>query len=85
MLLLSSFTSDGTGNGFALDITASISNVLKIPVIASGGAGNAQHIIEVFTIGNADAALAAGIFHREKATIGLVKQTLKANGVSVRS
>ncbi len=84
-VLLTTFTSDGTSNGFALEITASISNVLKIPVIASGGAGNAQHFVDVFAIANADAALAAGIFHREEVTIGQVKQTLKANGVSVRS
>lgn len=83
-ILLTSFTSDGTGNGFALDVTASISNALKIPVIASGGAGNAQHFADVFTIANADAALAAGIFHREEVTISLVKQMLKANGITIR-
>ena len=54
---------DGTKGGFANDITRTISEMLSIPVIASGGAGNMEHFKEVFTEGKADAALAASIFH----------------------
>ena len=54
---------DGTGAGFDCELTAAAAGSLSIPVIASGGAGNAQHFAEVFTVGKADAALAASVFH----------------------
>lgn len=83
-ILLTSFTSDGTRQGFALDITRGVSEALSIPVIASGGAGNAQHFVDVFTEGKADAALAAGIFHYKDLEIGDIKKYLKMKGISVR-
>jgi len=83
-ILLTSFTSDGTRQGFALDITREVSEIVTIPVIASGGAGNAQHFVDVFTTGKADAALAAGIFHYGVLNIKSIKNELKANGIEVR-
>lgn len=83
-ILLTSFTSDGTRQGFALDITGAISEAVSIPVIASGGAGNPQHFVDVFKLANADAALAAGIFHYGDVSIAEVKAALKAAGIPVR-
>jgi cyclase len=62
-ILLTSMDRDGTGLGFDCELTAAVAQTVSIPVIASGGAGNAEHFIEVFTAGKADAALAASIFH----------------------
>lgn len=83
-VLLTSFTSDGTRQGFALDITREVSETISIPVIASGGAGNAQHFVDVFTVGKADAALAAGIFHYGLLSINEIKRELKENKINVR-
>ena len=83
-ILLTSFTSDGTRQGFALDITREVSEAVSIPVIASGGAGNAQHFVDVFTVGKADAALAAGIFHYGIVRINQVKTHLVKMGLPVR-
>jgi cyclase len=83
-ILLTSFKSDGTRQGFALDITRGVSEIVSIPVIASGGAGNAQHFVDVFTQGKADAALAAGIFHYKDLEIRDIKNYLKSTGISVR-
>jgi len=83
-ILLTSFTSDGTRQGFALDITSEVSQAISIPVIASGGAGTPQHFADVFSIGKADAALAAGIFHYGGLSIREIKNYLKNNGVAVR-
>ncbi len=83
-VLLTSFTSDGTRQGFALDITREVSEAISIPVIASGGAGNAQHFVDVFTTGKADAALAAGIFHYGLLSINEIKRELKENKINVR-
>lgn len=83
-ILLTSFTSDGTRQGFALDITRSVSEAISIPVIASGGAGSVQHFVDVLTKGKADAALAAGVFHYGLVTIAEVKAKLKEAGISVR-
>lgn len=83
-ILLTSFTSDGTRQGFAIDITCTVSEAVSIPVIASGGAGNAQHFIDVFTAGKADAALAAGIFHYGVLSIETIKRELKSKGINVR-
>ncbi len=83
-VLLTSFTSDGTRQGFALDITRKVSEAISIPVIASGGAGNAQHFVDVFTTGKADAALAAGIFHYGLLSINEIKRELKENKINVR-
>lgn len=83
-ILLTSFTADGTRQGFSLDITKQVSDAVPIPVIASGGAGNPQHFVDVFTLANADAALAAGIFHYGLVPIAEVKACLQEHGIPVR-
>jgi cyclase len=83
-ILLTSMNHDGTKAGFALDITKWCTDNLFLPVIASGGAGNNQHFSEVFNIANADAALAASVFHFGEIWIPELKQYLKKEGVNVR-
>lgn len=83
-ILLTSMDHDGTKQGFALDITGWCSNSLNIPVIASGGAGNKEHFLDVFQKANADAGLAASIFHFGEVPIPELKQYLKNQGVAVR-
>jgi len=83
-ILLTSMNNDGTKAGFALDITGNISQSVNIPVIASGGAGVLSHFYDAFTVGKADAALAAGIFHNKEMKIEDLKSYLKARGVPVR-
>jgi cyclase len=83
-ILLTSMDADGTRNGFDCELTALVSSALRIPVIASGGAGNAQHFADVFNAGCADAALAASIFHFGIADARELKRDLAAQGVPVR-
>jgi cyclase len=83
-ILLTSMDADGTRNGFDCELTAVVSSALRIPVIASGGAGNAQHFADVFGAGCADAALAASIFHFGIADVRELKQELANQGVPVR-
>jgi cyclase len=83
-ILLTSMDRDGTGAGFDCDLTAAVASFLSIPVIASGGAGNAQHFVEVFSTGKADAALAASIFHFGTHAMADLKQTLLNAGIPVR-
>jgi cyclase len=83
-ILLTSMDSDGTRNGFDCELTAAVGSALRIPVIASGGAGNAQHFADVFSVGCADAALAASIFHFGIADVRELKQELANQGVPVR-
>lgn len=83
-MLLNAMDSDGTKNGYDLKITKMFSEELNIPIIASGGAGSPEDILEVLTEGKADAALAASIFHYGEYTIQDVKNYLKENGVEVR-
>jgi cyclase len=83
-ILLTSMDADGTRNGFDCELTSVVSSALRIPVIASGGAGNAQHFADVFGAGCADAALAASIFHFGIADVRELKQELANQGVSVR-
>jgi cyclase len=83
-ILLTSMDRDGTEKGFDLELTRSISETVKIPVIASGGAGRPEHFLEVFSTGKADAALAASIFHYNKYSIQFIKKFLKDKGVEVR-
>ncbi|PZF73925.1 imidazole glycerol phosphate synthase subunit HisF [Taibaiella soli] len=83
-ILLTAINNDGTKSGFANELYNSISPYLRIPVIASGGAGNAQHFAEVFTQGNADAALAAGIFHNRMLGVPALKQFLLTQNIPVR-
>lgn len=84
-ILLTSMVNDGTRQGFALSLTACISGMVNIPVIASGGAGNMEHFAEVFTDGKADAALAAGIFHEKVLAIPDLKKYLNAQHINVRT
>ena len=83
-ILLTSMDADGTRKGFDCELTACVSNAVRIPVIASGGAGNAQHFADVFSAGCADAALAASIFHFGIADVRELKQELARQGVPVR-
>lgn len=82
-LLPTSMDCDGTQNGYDIPLTKSISEATNLPVIASGGAGNLEHIYEVLTAGKADAALAASIFHRSQCSLREVKEYLARKGVSV--
>ena len=75
---------DGTTAGYDLEMTAAVSDAVKIPVVASGGAGNPQHMLDVLTTGQADAALAASIFHFNAYSIGQVKHFLDQHHVPVR-
>ena len=83
-ILLTSMDRDGTKDGYDLPITRILSETLDIPIIASGGAGNTEHMYDAFTRGKADAALAASIFHFGEYTIGEAKEYLKKKGVAVR-
>ena len=75
---------DGVKNGYDLEMTRAIAEATDLPVTASGGAGNAQHILEAFTIGKAAAALAASIFHFREITIKECKEYCSRNGVPMR-
>jgi cyclase len=83
-IVLNVMNADGTTAGYDLEMTAAVSDAVKIPVVASGGAGSPQHILDVLTTGHADAALAASIFHFNTYSIGQVKQFLNGQGVPVR-
>ena len=83
-ILLTSMDADGTLTGYDLELTSIISNMVSVPVIASGGAGPISHFAEVLTIGNADAALAASLFHDGKLKIPELKKELQEQGVPVR-
>lgn len=83
-ILLTSMDKDGTRDGFDLALTHIFSDRLDVPIIASGGAGSPQHIIDVFNLGKADAALAASIFHYNEYPIEVVKQECKKSGISIR-
>lgn len=83
-ILLTSMNHDGTKEGFSLDITSLLSNRLPVPVIASGGAGTAQHFVDVFQKASADAALAASIFHFRELGLKDLKNYLHAHNIPVR-
>jgi cyclase len=83
-ILFTSMNHDGTKNGFACDELARMSEMLKIPIIASGGAGNMEHFKEVFTKGKADAGLAASIFHFKEIAIPDLKTFLRQQEIVVR-
>jgi cyclase len=84
-ILLTSMDRDGTRIGFDCEMTAAVSSVVPIPVIASGGAGAFEHFVEVFTAGRADAALAASIFHYAEHSVGDLKRHLREHGIAVRT
>ncbi|MDR6121683.1 cyclase [Bacillus sp. SLBN-46] len=83
-ILLTSMDSDGEKRGFDLSLTKAVSEAVTIPVIASGGAGNAEHFEEAYVTGKADAALAASIFHYKETSVHEVKSYLREKGVVVR-
>jgi len=83
-ILLTSMNHDGMKQGFALDITRTLSTQLPVPVIASGGGGTMQHFVDVFEKASADAALAASIFHFKEIDIGELKQYLRSQNINVR-
>ena len=83
-ILLTSIDRDGTRSGFDCELTAVVSTAVGIPVIASGGAGEFDHFVDVFTTGRADAALAASIFHYQEHAVADLKQHLRARGIPVR-
>ncbi len=83
-ILLTSMNGDGTQAGYDLSLTRAISDAVNIPVIASGGAGNLTHFAEALTLGGADAALAASLFHYKQLTIAEVKAYLVEQGIPIR-
>ena len=83
-LLPTSMDCDGTQDGYDIALTRTMSEATNLPIIASGGAGNLEHIYEVLTAGDADAALAASIFHRSQYSVGEVKRYLAKKGVPIR-
>ena len=83
-ILFTSMDHDGTRQGFAIDPLAKLHELLSIPVIASGGAGNMQHFLEAFILGKSDAALAASLFHFGELKIPDLKKYLQINGVPIR-
>ncbi|WP_428938151.1 imidazole glycerol phosphate synthase subunit HisF [Fontivita pretiosa] len=83
-IVLNVMNADGTREGYDVEMTAAVSDAVHIPVVASGGAGSPQHMLQVLTQGRADAALAASIFHFRQYSVGEVKQYLARNGVPVR-
>lgn len=83
-ILLTSMDCDGTKSGYDIELTRAVSEAVSIPVIASGGAGNMEHFKDALTVGKADAALAASLFHFREVEIYDLKKYLAENGVSVR-
>lgn len=83
-ILLTSMNADGTKDGFEIGLTREISNAVSVPIIASGGAGTMDHFADVFALGNADAALAASVFHYGEIEIPELKAFLEMRGIEVR-
>jgi cyclase len=83
-IVLTSMDCDGTKDGYDLEITRAVSDAVSIPVVASGGAGKPEHLADAITIGRADAALAASIFHFGEFTIRETKQIMAGRGIPVR-
>lgn len=84
-ILLTSMDKDGTRKGYDIDLTRKVSEAVRVPVIASGGAGKLEDLYEAFFLGKADAVLAASIFHYGEFSIQEVKQFLRSRGIAVRS
>lgn len=84
-ILLTSMDCDGTKDGYDIRLTKMVSDNVSIPVIASGGAGKLEHFRDAFTLGNADAVLAASLFHYKELEIRDVKEYLRGEGISVRN
>ena len=83
-ILLTSMDKDGTKDGYDIELTRAVVSSVNIPVIASGGAGNLEHLRDVFTQANADAALVASIFHYGEHTVREAKKYLKSQGINIR-
>lgn len=83
-ILLTSMDCDGTKNGYDIELTRQISEQVSVPVIASGGAGQMEHFYDALTVGKADAALAASLFHYKELEIGALKQYLQDCGLDMR-
>ena len=83
-LVVNSIDADGTHTGYELRLTRMVAEAVGVPVVASGGAGNPEHMYEVLSKGRADAALAAGIFHFGEFTVADAKRYLADRGVPVR-
>ncbi len=83
-ILFTSMDHDGTKNGFANEALLELTQTVNIPIIASGGAGNTSHFVDVFKVGKADAALAASVFHFGEIPIPALKQTLKNENIATR-
>ncbi len=83
-IVLNVMNADGMKTGYDLEMTAAVSDAVKIPVVASGGAGSPQHMLDVLQRGHADAALAASIFHFKEHSVGQVKKFLSDHGVPIR-
>ena len=83
-IVLNVMTADGTKAGYDIEMTRAVSEAVKVPVVASGGAGQPRHLLEVLTAGKADAALAASIFHFGEHPVPEVKRYLAEHGVPVR-
>jgi cyclase len=83
-ILLTSMDADGTRDGYDLELTRAVADAVRIPVIASGGAGTLEHFYEALSVGGASAVLAASLFHFGEQTIGDVKNYLRERGVVVR-
>ena len=83
-ILLTSMDRDGAKTGYDLDLLKAVTGAVGVPVIASGGAGNAQHMVDAVKIGGADAVLAASIFHFGEVSVGEVKAAMAAAGIAVR-
>lgn len=83
-ILLTSIDRDGSRTGYDLELTKAVTDAVSVPVVASGGAGNATHVRDVLVQGRADAALVAGILHDGTSTVGEIKQVLLESGLPVR-
>ena len=83
-ILLTSMNRDGSKDGFDLELTAAVSDAVSVPVIASGGVGSLQHLVDGITKGHADAVLAASIFHYGEYTVGQAKEYMASQGIPVR-
>lgn len=83
-ILLTSMDRDGTKKGYDIELTKRIAESVPVPVIASGGVGSVEHLYEGLTLGQADAVLAASIFHFREISIGIVKEYLKTHGIAIR-
>jgi cyclase len=84
-VLLTSMDRDGTTDGYDLELTSAVAEAVSVPVIASGGAGELDHLVEAIEAGHADAVLCASIFHYGRHTIAEAKQTMERAGIPVRS